>query len=168
MQEHEKKVLEKRKQDAAIKTMYYNRYFMIRYVTVFFLVINLNWVAILYLMDSPTMMLIPCLLLVFAIRAMWEQYTMYTKDQKKARYTKYFHWTSMVINLVIIILVIFQQHQSLFPFIKMSLAGTITVISIQLIGLLLSSLVLVKLKKINLKKDKQYKRVKHYLASIKL
>ena len=43
MTEKEKQELEARRKEAAIKNMYYTRYFSVRYATAFFFFANLYW-----------------------------------------------------------------------------------------------------------------------------
>ncbi|VTS16797.1 membrane protein [Streptococcus pseudoporcinus] len=68
----EKEKMESLRQTSALKTMYYTRYFMIRYVVTFFFFANLYWVIMLYLSKTSAIVFIPVLLGIFAFLAIWE------------------------------------------------------------------------------------------------
>ncbi len=90
MTEKEKQELEVRRKEAAIKNMYYTRYFSVRYATTFFFFVNLYWVLMLYLSKAGLVLLFPLLLTVLAMLAIWEQTRMYTIHQKEAILTRFF------------------------------------------------------------------------------
>lgn len=66
MTEKEKQELEARRKEAAIKNMYYTRYFSVRYATAFFFFANLYWMLMLYLSNASFVLLLPLLLTVIA------------------------------------------------------------------------------------------------------
>ena len=59
MTEKEKQELEARRKEAAIKNMYYTRYFSVRYATAFFFFANLYWMLMLYLSNAGLLLLLP-------------------------------------------------------------------------------------------------------------
>ena len=161
MTEKEKQELEVRRKEAAIKNMYYTRYFSVRYATTFFFFVNLYWVLMLYLSKAGLV-----LLTVLAMLAMWEQTRMYTIHQKEAILTRFFYNVSILANVLLLIIVFVGQYHLLFPFFSIS-TTTITVLTVVLsLGLLLAILMLRKLSRIHHHTDKQYKRIQEYIATV--
>ena len=166
MTEKEKQELEVRRKEAAIKNMYYTRYFSVRYATAFFFFVNLYWVLMLYLSKAGLVLLLPLLLTVFAALAMWEQTRMYTVHQKEAILTRFFYNVSILANVLLLIIVFVGQYHFLFPFFSIS-TTTITVLTVVLsLGFLLAILMLRKLSRIHHHTDKQYKRIQEYIATV--
>ena len=116
MTEKEKQELEARRKEAAIKNMYYTRYFSVRYATAFFFFANLYWMLMLYLSNAGLLLLLPLLLTILAALAMWEQTRMYTVHQKEAILTRFFYNVSILANVVLLLLVFAGQYHFLFPF----------------------------------------------------
>ncbi|MCW1052608.1 hypothetical protein OJ610_07170 [Streptococcus anginosus] len=166
MTEKEKQELEARRKEAAIKNMYYTRYFSVRYATAFFFFANLYWMLILYLSKAGLVLLLPLLLTVLAALAMWEQTRMYSVHQKEATLTLFFYNISALANVLLLIIVFVGQYHFLFPFFSIS-TTTVTVLTVVLLlGLLLAILMLRKLSRIHHHTDKQYKRIQEYIATV--
>ena len=166
MTEKEKQELEARRKEAAIKNMYYTRYFSVRYATAFFFFVNLYWILMLYLSKADLVLLLPLLLTVLAALAMWEQTRMYTVHQKEATLTRFFYSLSTVMNVVLLALVLTGQYHFLFPFFSLSTTTVIFLSIIMLSGLILSLFMLRKLSRIHRHTDKQYKRIQEYIAAV--
>lgn len=166
MTEKEKQELEARRKEAAIKNMYYTRYFSVRYATAFFFFANLYWMLMLYLSNAGFVLLLPLLLTVIAALAMWEQSRMYTVNQKEATLTRFFYSLSTLMNVVLLVLVLTEQYHFLFPFFSLSTTTVIFLSVIMLSGLILSLLMLRKLSRIHRHTDKQYKRIQEYIATV--
>ena len=166
MTEKEKQELEARRKEAAIKNMYYTRYFSVRYATAFFFFVNLYWILMLYLSKADLVLLLPLLLTVLAALAMWEQTRMYTVHQKEATLTRFFYSLSTVMNVVLLALVLTGQYHFLFPFYSLSTTTVIFLSIIMLSGLILSLFMLRKLSRIHRHTDKQYKRIQEYIAAV--
>lgn len=81
MNRAEKERVETLRKTNAIKTMYYTRYFMVRYVVTFFFFVNLYWAIMLYLSKATSAMLLLIGLGIFAGLGMWKQFRMYTTEQ---------------------------------------------------------------------------------------
>ncbi len=162
-----KEKLEGLRKENAVKNMYYTRYLLIRYVVAFYFFVNLYWTLVLTMSEAYSAMVLPIVLMVFAALAIWEQTRMYSKEQRSPRVTIGFFRVSVIANLSIIGLVVFQQSAHLFPFFNVNLSSSLVLIGIQLVGLLLSSWMLLKLHRINRNIDKHYYRIRQYLSAIK-
>lgn len=104
MNRAEKERVETLRKTNAIKTMYYTRYFMVRYVVTFFFFVNLYWAIMLYLSKASAVAFLPILLGAFAGFAMWEQFRMFTTEQKEAKVSKLFFKTTIAVNSCLMIL----------------------------------------------------------------
>ncbi|MCK1247664.1 hypothetical protein MX059_02645 [Streptococcus uberis] len=168
MNRAEKERVETLRKTNVIKTMYYTRYFMVRYVVTFFFFVNLYWAIMLYLSKASAVAFLPILLGAFAGFAMWEQFRMFTTEQKEAKVSKLFFKTTIAVNSCLMILALTGQSHFLYPFFNESQASLIVIITLLTIGMLLSLWMLVKIYRIDANKDRQYVRINRYLASLKL
>ncbi|KHD46093.1 hypothetical protein ACVRZD_02080 [Streptococcus hongkongensis] len=168
MTRNDKKRVESFRQKNAIKTMYYTRYFLVRYVVTFFFFINLYWAVSLYLLHTLASIILPILLGLFAGVAMWEQYQMFTTEQPKAKYSKAFFKTIIAVNGCLGLLTLAGQSRVLFPFFNETFSTRLFIVGILIIGALLSFWMLVKISRIDANKDRQYVRINRYLASLNL
>lgn len=152
----------------AIKTMYYTRYFMVRYVVTLFFFVNLYWGVTLYLSNAISAMLVPITLGIFAAFGMWEQFRMYTTEQKEAKKTKLFFKTTIAANSCLALLTLVGQSQMLYPFFNQNFSTRMFILGILALGALLSFWMLVKISRIDTNKDRQFVRINRYLASLNL
>lgn len=167
MKEAEKQKLEATRREAALTNLYYNRYFMVRYLTSLFLFVNVYWTVMLYTAQSPIYILaLPAALVALSCWTMWELALMNTQKQKEAKVTPLFYRVTLGVNVLIVVASLAQQHPLLFPFLTASQKSLLVVIGLQLVGMLLSLLVLSRLKRIRHKADKQYQRIQTYLKSV--
>lgn len=166
MTEKEKRQLEERRKEAALKNMYYTRYFSVRYATAFFFFVNLYWTLMLYLSNTHLVLFLPLGTALVSALAMWEQSRMFTVHQRVAKYTRFFYYFSVLLNALLIILVFVGQYHIFFPFFSVSSTTVVFLITSLLGGMLLSLLMLAKLNRIHHNADKQYQRIQKYIASI--
>ena len=163
MTDKEKQELEARRKESALKTMYYTRYFSVRYATAAFFFVNLYWTLMLYLSNARLAMMLPMAVALFAALAMWEQTRMYTRE---AKLTKLFYGISLSLNVLLILLVLLNRFSLLYPFFTARSATQVFLIMILLVGILLNLLMLAKLNRISHRADKQYQRIQKYMASL--
>lgn len=167
MKEAEKQKLEATRREAALTNLYYNRYFMVRYLTSLFLFVNVYWTVMLYTAQSPIYILaLPATLAALSCWTMWELALMNTQKQKEAKVTPLLYRVTLGVNVLIVVASLAQQHPLLFPFLTSSTKSLLVVIGLQLVGMLLSLLVLSRLKRIRYRADKQYQRIQTYLKSV--
>lgn len=168
MNRAEKERVEALRQTNAIKTMYYTRYFMVRYVVTFFFFVNLYWAMMLYLSKVSAVAFLPVLLVAFAGFAMWEQFRMFTTEQKEAKVSKLFFKTTIAVNSCLAIMTIAGQSINLYPFLNTSFASKMVILSLLAVGVVLSFWMLIKINRLDTNKDKQYVRINRYLESLNL
>lgn len=159
--------VEELRQANAVKTMYYTRYFIVRYVVAFYFFINLYWTLMLYLTESYLPMVLPLSLGLFGAATVWEQFRMFTINQKTAQVSKAFFKVSFISNSILLALTVLSAHQAFYPFLNESLQARLTLIGFLVIGLVVSTLMLHKMSIIDNQKDRQYKRISRYLMSLK-
>ncbi|CQR23815.1 membrane protein [Streptococcus varani] len=167
MTDQEKARIEEIRKDNAIKAMFYNRYLAIRYISAAYLFINLYWAAVLYMTQDYLAMVLPLAMISFAGVTMWEQFKMFNRNQEEAKITKRFYQTIIVVNIFLALLTVAGQTGFLFPFLLQNSQTTIVLLSVQAVGVVIALWILLKLSRINKNVDKQYIRLKHYLATLK-
>ena len=165
MTDQEKAIIEERRKENAIKTLFYNRYFAIRYISATYLFINLYWSVALYMTQDYLAMLVPVAMLIFAGLTMWEQFKMFTRNQEQAKITYRFYQTVIGVNSILILVTLTGQIGFLFPFLQDSQQSILALLLVQGVGILLAVWILSKLNPINKNADKQYLRLKQYLAA---
>ena len=165
MTDQEKAIIEERRKENAIKTLFYNRYFAIRYISATYLFINLYWSVALYMTQDYLAMLVPVAMLIFAGLTMWEQFKMFTRNQEQAKTTYRFYQTVIGVNSILILVTLTGQIGFLFPFLQDTQQSIIALLLVQGVGILLAVWILSKLNRINKNADKQYLRLKQYLAA---
>lgn len=167
MTDAEKQKLEALRQQGALKTMYYSRYFLVRYVVTFFLLVNVNWAVLLYTSKAYWSMLLPIVLIVVGFTAVWEQFKLYTVDQPEAKATKRFLKLTIAVNALMALLAVVGQQRLFYPFFKQGQQALLVILGIVGLGTLLALWMLHKISRIDQNIDKQYHRIKRYLASLK-
>ena len=165
MTDQEKAIIEERRKENAIKTLFYNRYFAIRYISATYLFINLYWSVALYMTQDYLAMLVTVAMLIFAGLTMWEQFKMFTRNQEQAKITYRFYQTVIGVNAILALMTLTGQIGFLFPFLQDTQQSVIALLLIQGVGILLAVWILSKLNRINKNVDKQYLRLKQYLAA---
>ncbi len=167
MTDQEKALLEERRKENAIKTLFYNRYFAIRYISAAYLFVNLYWAAVLYMTQDYLAMMVPVTMFSLAALTMWEQFKMFSRDQKQAKMTYRFYQTVIGVNSLLAVITLTGQISFLFPFLLVNQQSMIVLLFVQGTGILLAAWILTKLNRINKNVDKQYLRLKQYLATHK-
>lgn len=164
--EKEKRELDATRRENGIKNMYYTRYFLIRYVVSFFFFINLYWILMFLSASNFSLVIIPVLMAAFGAICMWEQSRMYSREQKPAIKTQFYFQIIIALNTILIIATVFKQYHSFYPFLSENGTTQVFLIVMLLLGIMISSWMLVKIARINRNSDKQYYRIQKYLASI--
>ncbi|MEX2783954.1 hypothetical protein AB3331_02005 [Streptococcus sp. H49] len=165
--EAEKKKIDGLRKKNGLKSMYYTRYFLIRYVVAFFFFVNLYWLLLLSLSDAAKSAVLPLALAACGAVCMWEQYQMYSENQKPARMTRLYFQLIIIVNSLLILSVLLNHYHSFYPFLAVSRTVQLLLAALLAAGIGLAAWMLAKLKRINQKKDRQYYRIQQYLATIK-
>ena len=167
MKAKEKVRIEELRKTNAIKTMYYTRYFMVRYVVAFFFFINLYWALMLYLSKAYGVMVLPVSLCLLGILSMWEQFTMFTTNQKNPKFSKVFFEGILLINTFLTMGTLVGITSDFFPFFKTTWNARLTIIGMLICGIFLAGFMLYRMAIIDTKQDRQIGRIDRYLAALK-
>lgn len=159
--------MEELRKTNAVKSMFYTRYLVVRYTVTFFFFLNLYWALSLYLAENLVLMIWPLALLALAGLAMWEQFKMFTIDQKEAIQTKRLFQTTLISNGLALVLVALKQQAQLFPIFNHSGRAAMILGGLLVIGMAISVAILRRLVVIDNRQDRQYGRINRYLLSQK-
>ncbi|PYZ93367.1 hypothetical protein CR194_09265 [Salipaludibacillus keqinensis] len=159
---NDERTVEKNKKELSLKSMYFNRYLLVRYVSAFFFFTNLYWFVSL-LMSQSALFLVPLTLLVVLIISIAEQVKMYSDHTNNPKYTRYCFQTLLGTNVLLILPVSFSSSFThLYPFLIDETRSKLLIFFILITGILLSKHILNRLNQIRHNEDKHYKRIKQY------
>jgi hypothetical protein len=148
-------------QKTSLTNLYFNRFLAIRYSTAFFLFINLYWFV--FLGGSLSIVaFLPLSILVLAILTMYEQIKLYRIHNNRLPYAKALYSTLSIICIVLLISVNTSLFHLFFPFFKNTQYVLNSVMIVLTASLLINFLLLKKIKKIELNKDKSFQRIQTY------
>lgn len=150
-----KEKLEKSRKETSIKTMYFNRFLLIRYITAGFFFANLYWICSL-IMSNSIWAIVPGVNLIVIIRAVWEQCTMYSSPIDNAEKTILAYEINLSINIMLIIALFTPLFNELFPFLTNNMKSYKFIFGIILIGIIFCGISLKRLQKIKNRTDKQF------------
>ncbi|WP_152655731.1 hypothetical protein [Oceanobacillus sp. CFH 90083] len=166
MKNDEKTQIEQNRKKFSIKSMYFNRYLLVRYVSALFFFTNLYWMISLLISDS-SLYVIPLILMAGLLFSIAEQVKIYSNHTNNAKYTKYSYLMLLITNLILIIPTCFSSSfTQLFPFLLNQEKSKILVLIILVAGILLSALILYRLNQIKHNEDKHYERIKNYEKAV--
>ncbi|HLR43212.1 MAG TPA: hypothetical protein VK067_08255 [Pseudogracilibacillus sp.] len=166
MKNNERTLIEQNRKNLSIKTMYFNRYLLVRYISALFFFTNLYWFISLLLSDS-SLYFLPLLLLIVLVISIAEQVKMYGNHTNNAKHTRYCFVILLFTNVVLIAPTCFSSiFTQFYPFLLNQQKSKILVLAILVIGILLTVLILNRLYKINHNEDTHYERIKKYEEAI--
>lgn len=165
MNEIERRKREQEKKKLGLKSMYFNRYLFIRYLTAGCFFTNVYWMMFLVLNQS-ILTVIPLVLVVCLIPVIAEQFKLYAVHVNQTPRTKLYYWLQMGVNLCLIPTIFMPVFTNLFPFMNPSSDGRYFTLGIVLTGVLLCLAAERRLQRISLDKDKHLKRIKQYEKSL--
>ncbi|MBP3038500.1 hypothetical protein J9303_03165 [Bacillaceae bacterium Marseille-Q3522] len=161
MTDTEKEELERNRQRASLKNMYFNRYLLVRYLTAGFFFTNLYWFLFLLLAQTK-LAFIPLILLVFLVLVVAEQVKLYSSHTNDTPVTKWYYRFQLAVNLVMLPMVFLPIFSELFPFMA-NTKEAIQLLSIVLLaGSFLCLIILRRLHAIVHDQDRHYERIKQY------
>ncbi|MEL5938731.1 hypothetical protein WN865_04050 [Tetragenococcus halophilus] len=162
MKKEERAQIEQNKKNLSIKSMYFNRYLLIRYVSALFFFTNTYWLVSL-LMSGSSLFLIPLTLMIIILFSVAEQIKILDKHTNEARYTKCCFAILLIANVLLVSLSFSpSSFTRLYPFLINQVNSQVLVLSILVTGILLSGVVLYRLFQIKNNNDKHYKRIQSY------
>ncbi|MDN6029671.1 MAG: hypothetical protein L0I48_01070 [Lactococcus plantarum] len=152
-------------QQNTLKIMRYNRFLLIRYVCAFLFFINL-YASLFYIVSQSYLFSIPLVLILAQLPAVWEQIKLYSTPTSHIIFTKVFFILQVAMLIGVCLTCMTPLFSLAFPFLTVTLSSRliIAISSLCLVGICLA--MLVKLKKISLSKDRQYKRIQQYEHSL--
>ncbi|MDO5516259.1 MAG: hypothetical protein Q4F66_01820 [Clostridium sp.] len=157
--------LERARKETSLKTMYFNRFLLIRYITAGFFFANLYWFCSL-IMSYKIWALVPGMNLVFIIRAVWEQCTMFSSPIDNAEKTISAYKIIAGVNVMLVAAVLTPLFNELFPFLQNSIKSHEFILGIIFIGMIFCGITLKRLQQIKNRTDKQFKYTKQFEKTI--
>ncbi|MBS7576594.1 MULTISPECIES: hypothetical protein [unclassified Enterococcus] len=154
------------RQKMSLRSMYFNRFLLIRYTSALFIFINLYGCILLGLSGSAGIV-IPAILLILGFIVMWEQMKLFSTPKNTASKTKYFYRIQLVGCILVLASIFTPFYSVFFTFLKASIQIKIAVAFFTVILALISAGVLYRLKKIENLEDRQYQRIIAYQKAIK-
>ena len=145
----------------SLTNLYFNRFLAVRYITAFFLFINLYW-AVFLLGSLSIAFALPLVLIVLATLTSFEQIKLYRNHKNHLRYASLFYRIMLIAITVLIISIFTPLFHFFFPFLKNSPEAINIVLGILSVSLFFTILILIKLKKIERNEDKHFKRIQAY------
>lgn len=152
----------------SLKSMYFNRYLLVRYVTALFFFTNFYWLVSLILSKS-SFYIIPLILMGILIISVAEQVKIYSKHTNNAKYTRLSYIAMIIANVGLIVpTCLSSSFAQLYPFFVNETKSRVFVFFILITGILLSVIMLRRLNQIKQNIDKQYQRIKEYEKAVKI
>lgn len=165
MTDIEKKEFEKNKNKTSIRSMYFNRFLLIRYLTAGYFFANMYWFILLAGYHKPAA-IIPALLLIGSIFVIVEQVKKYYDRGNDVPHAFRYYWVQLFVNLILIGISYTPMFSAIFPFVRPS--GVNFMVSVLLIGVIGCLVLERKIYNISNGKDKSLSRIKDYRNSINL
>ena len=154
-----KKKLQKSREETSLKTMYFNRFLLIRYITAILFFSNLYWFSALLISNKVATVVPGGMLICMSVVAL-EQFTFFNAPTDNAKKSIISYKIALIINAILMVAVISPLFSQLFPFLINNMKSKMLILSIITIGIILCSICLERLQKIKDRKDKQYKYAK--------
>lgn len=155
------KELEKRRRETSVKSMYFNRYLLVRYITAGFFFTNLYWFCSL-LMSNKVWAIVPSINLLFLIKSALEQGTMFSSPIDNAKETILAYKVILGVNLMLVVALFTPLFDELFPFLTDEVKSHNFILGIIFIGMIFCAIVLKRLQKIKNRTDRQFKYAKQF------
>lgn len=151
----------KMQQKISLTNLYYNRFLAIRYSTAFFLFLNLYWSVFLLGSFSIAGILPVALFLLGALTA-FEQVKLYRNHDNRLPYANVFFSAVFIASVFLMIVVNTLLFHFFFPFFKNTQQVLNTIMLVLSACLLISFLIIRKIKKILRNEDRLYQKIQAY------
>ncbi|MCF0259231.1 MAG: hypothetical protein HUJ54_05170 [Erysipelotrichaceae bacterium] len=153
------------RQKASMKSMYFNRFLMVRYMLALFFFSNFFWT--LFSWGNP-IGYFGAFMTAFGLLPMYETFKMYGQTKPVYKFTKLYFWVQWVTTMIMMVLC-FTSCKFIFPFLNMdNSASRPTAFVISAIGFVCATLVVRRLNQIDKGTDKQYKRIQYFETKYRL
>ncbi|OCG18714.1 MULTISPECIES: hypothetical protein [unclassified Gilliamella] len=145
----------------SLTNLYFNRFLAIRYTVAFFLFLNLYWAT--FLMGSLSMVaILPFALFVLGILTTWEQIKLYRNHCNKLPYARLFYRALAIVFVTLMITLYTPLYHFFFPFLKQTPVALHVLMVLLTVSLIIITLMLSKLNKIQHNQDLHFKRIQAY------
>ncbi|MWP62620.1 hypothetical protein [Gilliamella sp. Pas-s25] len=145
----------------SLTNLYFNRFLAIRYTVAFFLFLNLYWAI--FLMGSLSIIaLLPISLFVLGILTTWEQIKLYRNHCNKLPYARLFYRALAIVFVTLMITLYTPLYHFFFPFLKQTPDALHVLMVLLTVSLIIITLMLSKLNKIQHNQDLHFKRIQAY------
>ena len=161
MNSMEKDSLDKARKEVSLKNMYFNRYLLVRYVSAAFFFANLYWLLLSAAVKSYVAIL-PVILLIAMIFVIAEQVGLYHEHKSCLRKTIIYFKIQIVVNICVLVSLMPFININVLPFIAKSSLNLEILIMVIGIGVVLSLIILSRLKKIKFDRDKHLGRIRDF------
>lgn len=167
MKDTEKKALDTDRKKLSLKTMHFNRYLLIRYISAGFFFTNLYWLILLYLSQSRLLFL-PLFLIIVILMSVFEQAKLYSTPTNVVPRTTNYYRLQLIVSTGLLLVTFTPLFSFLFPFMNKGVSGRAFIAVFLLTGCLLCLWIQNRLRNISLNHDKHYQRIKQYEKSLYL
>lgn len=147
---------EKEKNLAALKSMYFNRYLMIRYALALFLFSNFYWMLFLH---KSALVALPLTMLIFCLRPCYENFKCYGQARPCMRWTRIFFMCQCVVNMFVIASVFTPLFKVILPVLTDTTISRVLAFTAAFIGWLIDLVCLRRFRDISNNEDRQFKRI---------
>ncbi|WP_334352360.1 hypothetical protein [Companilactobacillus sp. HBUAS56257] len=150
-------------QKLSLKSMYFNRYLVFRYLTAVFFFTNLYWLIISIGTGGYTWIIAASLLFGAGLVTI-EQVKKYWKPDNTLTITHIYYWAQIVVNLLLIVSVALGQRTWFFPFLTDQSNGWL--MGFLAMGIAISALLEYRIYLIEHNRDRYLQRIKQFSASL--
>lgn len=154
-----KKTADDVKKEQSLSFMYFNRFLILRYFTAFMFFTNLYWFGM-ALASKSWSAILPFFLMIGGIAVTLELTSKLHTKKRAVPISKGYYFAQISVNFGIILISMTPAYALFLPFLNGK--GQFYIIVIALIGILMSVMVLLKIKKIANDQDRQFKVIKMF------
>lgn len=155
------KSVSEQRNEFSLKTFKFNRFMLIRYSLALFFFSNIYWIMYLGPKIFPTV--IPSLLILWSLVTIAEHVKLFSNHSNHLPYTKRYFTIQLIVNIVLILLSINEQmFVTFFPFMQTNNTAKIIMFSIIGLGIIISLIILHRIKLIKSNRDKAFIRIQNY------
>lgn len=151
--------LDRNKKISSLKTMYFNRFLMVRYILAVMVFANF---FLAYLCWGTFTGIAALVLMILGILPMWEMGKMYGHTDPSVRWTRRYYLIQLVFNCGLTLVIWMAPMESVLPFFADVLAAKIIATLVLMFGGVLCVLCLRRLDRISAGKDKQLARIRFF------
>lgn len=158
------KSVSEQRNEFSLKTFKFNRFMLIRYSLALFFFSNIYWIMYLGPKIFPTV--IPLLLILWSLVTIAEHVKLFSNHSNQLPNTQRYFTIQLIVNIALIPLSINEQmFVKFFPFMQTNNTAKIIMFSIIGLGIIISLIILHRIKQIKWNRDKAFIRIQNYEKS---